>query len=30
MSKPISTLRTFKHDGKVATYHSLAALEALR
>ena len=30
MSKSISTLKTFTHDGKTVAYHSLAALEALR
>ena len=30
MSKPISTLKTFAHDGRTVAYHSLAAAEALR
>jgi aconitate hydratase len=30
MSTPISTLRTFEHDGKTVAYHSLAAVESLR
>jgi aconitate hydratase len=30
MSKPVSTLKTFAHDGKSVVYHSLAAVESLR
>jgi aconitate hydratase len=30
MAKPVSTLRTFEHDGKTVAYHSLAAAETLR
>ncbi len=30
MSQPISTLKSFPHDGKTVAYHSLAATEAIR
>ena len=30
MSQPISTRKTFPHDGRTIAYHSLAAVEALR
>ena len=30
MSQPISSLKTFTHDGQTIAYHSLAALEPLR
>ncbi len=30
MTKPLTTLKTFEHDGQTVAYHDLAAVESVR